>query len=152
MTGTKHKFHTLDGLRGIAALAVVSLHTKDVMGGLPFPRAYLAVDLFFIMSGIVIAYAYDRRLAGEMTARQFMLARLVRLYPLYILGTVIFTAGIAIGLASGIPFELWNGDKLLWAALPAFFMLPSYAEGFSTLYPLNGPTWSLMLDLCVNCA
>jgi len=152
MSSAQHKFLTLDGLRGIAALAVVSLHTEDVLGGLPFPRAYLAVDLFFIMSGIVIAYAYDRRLADGMTARQFMLVRIVRLYPLYILGTLLFAAGIAAGLAAGVSFDLWTADRLAWSLPPALLMLPSYARDFSGLYPLNAPSWSLMFELIVNCA
>lgn len=150
LTETKHKFLTLDGLRGVAAMAVVSMHTSDVLGGMVLPRAYLAVDLFFMMSGIVLAYAYEQRLAGGMTVRQFMLARIIRLYPLYILGTLLSILGIAAGLLGGISFELWTAPKLLWASIPALAMLPSYAAGFSTYYPLNGPTWSLMFELIVN--
>jgi len=66
MQDTKHHFQVLDGLRGIAALAIVIFHfmeivqtdyTKNFMG-----HGFLAVDFFFCLSGFVIAYAYDDRI------------------------------------------------------------------------------------------
>ena len=46
---TRH-YGTLDGLRGVAAIAVVGYHAKDFLGFRP-ESAYLAVDLFFALSG-----------------------------------------------------------------------------------------------------
>lgn len=152
MKTEKHTFQTLDGLRGIAAIAVVIYHLPEVMGSLQMPLAYLAVDMFFLISGVVLAHAYSNRLAGGMTARQFMLARLIRLYPLYFAGTFISILGISAGLAKGLSFEVWTLQKLLTASGPALFMLPSYTEGILNFYPLNGPTWSLMFELIVNLA
>jgi peptidoglycan/LPS O-acetylase OafA/YrhL len=60
---TKQHFEILDGLRGVAALAVVTFHfmeivfsdySKNFIG-----HGFLAVDFFFCLSGFVIAYAYD---------------------------------------------------------------------------------------------
>lgn len=152
MKAEKHTFQTLDGLRGIAAIAVVIYHLPEVMGSLQMPLAYLAVDMFFLISGVVLAHAYSNRLTGGMTARQFMFARLVRLYPLYFAGTFISIVGISVGLAKGLSFEVWTLQKLGAASGPALFMLPSYAEGILNYYPLNGPTWSLMFELIVNLA
>ena len=65
---TKQHFVILDGLRGIAALAVVIFHfmewiypdsSKNFIG-----HGFLAVDFFFCLSGFVIGYAYDDRM-GE---------------------------------------------------------------------------------------
>jgi len=59
---------SLDGLRGLAAIAVMEFHFSIFF--LPqarlsdiFPylgRAYLAVDLFFLISGFVMAHVYGR--------------------------------------------------------------------------------------------
>lgn len=66
---TKTHFEILDGLRGIAAVAVVIFHfmefaipdyTKNFIA-----HGYLAVDFFFCLSGFVIAYAYDNRIKKD---------------------------------------------------------------------------------------
>lgn len=62
MSKTKH-FMVLDGLRGVAALAVVCLHTSEEIGFGPLPaHGYLAVDFFFMLSGVVMASAYGEKL------------------------------------------------------------------------------------------
>ena len=49
------RFIALDGLRGVAAIAVALLHTGLWTGQMPLPRAGLAVDFFFLLSGFVVA-------------------------------------------------------------------------------------------------
>lgn len=75
---TKQHFEILDGLRGIAALAVVTFHfmewaypdsSKNFIG-----HGFLAVDFFFCLSGFVIGYAYDDRIA-KMGIGNFLIAR-----------------------------------------------------------------------------
>src|ERR1700755_3414075 len=86
---TKQHFEILDGLRGIAALAVVTFHfmewvysdySKDFIG-----HGFLAVDFFFCLSGFVIGYAYDDRIA-KMGVAEFFKSRLIRLHPQVIAG------------------------------------------------------------------
>ena len=56
--GSVTRFDTLDLLRGVAATAVVTLHFSNIFGTPELlPHAYLAVDLFFVLSGFVIAHA-----------------------------------------------------------------------------------------------
>lgn len=76
-------------MRGIAALAVVALHTC-VIFDLPwsFPAAGLAVDFFFCLSGVVIASAYDSRIE-TMGMRGFWRRRAERLYPMIIVGVLL---------------------------------------------------------------
>ena len=66
MSGLAHPPHqppryaTLDGLRGAAALMVALFHLQVSLGAEPV-RGYLAVDLFFGISGFVLAAAYVER-------------------------------------------------------------------------------------------
>src|SRR3954469_5592254 len=89
---TKQHFQILDGLRGIAALAVVAFHFMEWVytdySQNFIAHAYLAVDFFFCLSGFVIGYAYDDR-AGKMSIGEFFKKRLIRLHPLVILGSVL---------------------------------------------------------------
>ena len=58
------------------------------------PGRYLAVDFFFVLSGYVLAHAYGRALASGLAPMTFMRMRLVRLYPLYLLGLLIALAAL----------------------------------------------------------
>lgn len=58
----KYRFDTLDAMRGVAALIVVVHHAHSLWGRQLVPAGYLAVDLFFVLSGFVIANAYERKL------------------------------------------------------------------------------------------
>ena len=77
------RFATLDGLRGVAAVSVALMHGKMWLPAHLFYRAYLAVDFFFMLSGFVIAYAYEANLvSGALSFRRFALIRAIRLYPI----------------------------------------------------------------------
>src|SRR6187399_1623154 len=94
---SKQHFEILDGLRGVAALAIVIFHFMEWV----FPDAsknfighgFLAVDFFFCLSGFVIGYAYDDRI-GKMGVGEFFKSRLIRLHPLVVLGSVLGLLGI----------------------------------------------------------
>ena len=138
----------LDLLRGLAAIAVVALHIGDMVSVRLVQGGYLAVDFFFVLSGYVIARAYDGRLAGTMTFGRFTLMRLVRLYPL-------FLAGASLGLFKTLAqtylharFSL-EGGPLMLATISNFLMLP-YLLPYPSIFPLNAPAWSLSLELLVN--
>src|SRR4051794_34278708 len=82
---TKPHYEILDGLRGVAAMLVVIFHTFEAYaGGSVFKQklnhGYLAVDFFFLLSGFVVAYAYDDRW-NRMTQWQFYKRRLIWLEP-----------------------------------------------------------------------
>ncbi len=52
------RFEALDGLRGLAAVAVTVFHYSLYAGLNWVDGGPLAVDLFFVLSGLVIAHAY----------------------------------------------------------------------------------------------
>ncbi|MEJ5976762.1 acyltransferase [Novosphingobium sp. PS1R-30] len=130
------RFNTLDGLRGFAAILVLFYHLGP-FSPIRVPGGYLAVDLFFALSGFVIAHAYEQRLRDGMPLREFALLRLVRVYPMAFVG-----AAIGVFL-SGRYFE----SLLL---LPSFEGMAVRSPGLMPLYPGNGPMWSLALELLAN--
>jgi len=148
---TPHKFATLDGLRGLAAIAVMALHlnfTPGVSQGLS--SAYLAVDLFFILSGFVIAHAYSGRLDTTMTAGRFIVLRMIRLYPLYF-------AGLTLGALWRVgELVIQQPDAMTPLAIGQAFVLglaflPAPSGGAtSDAWPLNPVFWSLFFEMIVN--
>ena len=138
-------FVTLDGLRGVAALSVVAVHCDRAFGDLTWASISLAVDLFFVLSGFVLAHAYEAKLRNGSTA--FLKTRWIRLFPLYILGTAlgVFLALLAIRYETGVLEWTWSG---LLTILPfALVMLP--APG-TRLFLLDPPMWSVFFELVVN--
>jgi peptidoglycan/LPS O-acetylase OafA/YrhL len=145
------KLHTLDAMRWVAAMMVAALHFGLFGGVTTSPN--LAVDFFFALSGFVIAYAYDHKLAHGMTGEEFLQRRLIRLYPL-------FFVGIALGLivtlvGSTQPGFTDNDGPYLSQFLASLVFLPWPSDAVpgmteASASPLNGPYWSLILEIHIN--
>src|SRR6202008_2380513 len=93
---SKNHYPILDGLRGVESVLVIMFHVLETFtGGNKFIQiinhGYLAVDFFFLLSGFVVAYAYDDRW-GKMTQWDFYKRRLVRLQPMVIVGSIVGAA------------------------------------------------------------
>jgi peptidoglycan/LPS O-acetylase OafA/YrhL len=146
------RFEILDLWRGIAALAVLIYHTDHFLGMQLLPNAYLAVDMFFMLSGFVIAHNYDRKISSGMTLKGFMLQRAIRLYPCYWLALLLgFVFSGARMIRDG---GYVDGFGLVVTGLCNLLMLPSVVPlyGSTQLFPFNGATWSLMYELIANVA
>lgn len=139
----------LDGLRGIAAVAVVLFHTRGFTGVELLHSAYLSVDLFFLISGFVMAHVYEKDLGNRLTCGDFFIKRLRRIYPLYLVG-------LTLGVVAFVGASISNGDTLgletVIILILAVFFIPTMGlvgrEG--SIYPLNGPSWSLAFELIAN--
>lgn len=141
------RLQTLDGMRGIAALAVAAYHADYLFGRGIFPSSYLAVDLFFILSGFVISRAYGGKLEAGLSVARFMAIRVHRLYPLYFLGVALALPLIFVWLSKG-SYD-WLSVAIIFAS--AILFLPSpVGTNNGTAYPLNGPAWSLLFELLAN--
>lgn len=86
--GNSGRFKALDGLRGLAVLAVVVYHfgapfntyyPSDAPSPYSFILGELGVQLFFVISGFVILMSA----AHGKTAKSFVISRFTRLYPAY---------------------------------------------------------------------
>ncbi len=160
---SKPHYDILDGLRGVAAILVLWYHVFEgyaFAAGAPIiampNHAYLAVDFFFILSGFVIAYAYDDRIGKSMPLGNFFKRRLIRLHPMVVLGAVF---GVITFLMQGS--VQWDGTHVMTSAvmialLCAMFFIPAvpgcYYEirGNGEMFPLNGPAWSLFFEYIGN--
>lgn len=136
-----HAFVTLDGLRGLAAVAVVLFHTPELFGPGLFPAAgYLAVDFFFTLSGFVLAFAYQARLDKGLPTGQFLRVRIARLYPLYLLSLLV---GISGAFLQGAFRVHASGAIMLAAACLGLFLLPVAGTPTGYIFPYNQPAWSV---------
>lgn len=146
------RFRTLDGLRGLGALAVMALHIgsfgpASFFGG-RFGRGYLAVDLFFVLSGVVLAEAYSGRLSRGLGPGGLLRVRVVRLYPLYVLPMVVAACMKLAHIRFGGNAQNWTPAGVLGSLGLSLLMLPT--PFFHELYPLIATAWSLLYELGVN--
>ena len=98
-----------------------------------FSHAYLAVDLFFLISGFVICHAYGAALSTDRRSnwKEFAIKRFARLYPLFALTTLVM---VIIHIVSDVPLKS-NVDLSARALLLNFSMLHSTNSSLSWNYP-----------------
>jgi peptidoglycan/LPS O-acetylase OafA/YrhL len=150
---TKPHFEILDGLRGVAALAIVLFHFMEIVyqpNKNFIAHGFLAVDFFFCLSGFVIAYAYQDRI-GEMGIAAFFKTRLIRLHPLVIFGSVLGLLAFLFDPFSSHP-ETYETGKLILLFLTSVFLIPFAAmpDRYFNLFGLNAPAWSLFWEYVAN--
>jgi peptidoglycan/LPS O-acetylase OafA/YrhL len=149
----------LDALRGIAAIMVIIMHTFELFckgdyHKLFINHGYLAVDFFFMLSGYVMAHAYDDRW-NTMTIRDFFKRRLIRLHPLIILGMTLGAIFFFFQKSDVFP-NIANTSvaQLLLTLVIGYTLIPVPVsmdiKGWTEMHPLNGPAWSLFLEYIAN--
>lgn len=149
----------LTPLRGIAALWVVVYHFGDQylpalrpeQAGHLVGKGYLAVDLFFMLSGFVLTHVYhaDFTRFDPRRYRDFLAARIARLYPLHLLVLLAFVAtaiaGRLLEFAQTGHFERLpaEGAHSVTALLANLLMLQGLAAGELSW---NYPAWSISVE------
>ncbi len=149
VAGAPRQLAALTGIRGLAAWAVVLYHARDTLGGLfapaviaAFGTGFLAVDLFFMLSGFVIWYNYAERLTegGGAAARQFLWRRFARVWPLHGAILTAFVAFALVVVATGRDAARFPFDQL-----PLHYLLIQ-DWGFSDPLKWNDPAWSISTE------
>lgn len=156
---SKKHFLILDALRGVAAIVVVLFHVLEVYSGGDHIKqfinhGYLAVDFFFMLSGYVMAHAYDDRW-DKMTIKDFFKRRLIRLHPMIIFGMTVGALCFYFGESAYFPkiadTSIWQLLLVLVVGYTLIPLPPSMdIRGWSEMHPLNGPAWSLFLEYIAN--
>ncbi|MBS0280524.1 MAG: acyltransferase [Proteobacteria bacterium] len=148
----KRRFHSLDGLRGVCALAILFFHARVLAGSPLFAHAYLSVDMFFLISGFVLSQAYGTRLTSARDRGAFAVTRIRRLAP-----------SLWFGIVLGVVFQ----GALVWLARPGghvhtLTILAILAVLNALLIPIaglfsqsdafapNNVSWSLFAEMAVN--
>jgi peptidoglycan/LPS O-acetylase OafA/YrhL len=136
------RFIALDSCRGIAACMVAMFHVRaySYVGDIAvLQNAFLFVDLFFVLSGFVLAAAYEERLAQGFGVLRFMVLRFGRVYPLHLALLLVFVAThLAQSGSFGAPeysLEALAGNLLLVHSL-GLFSVPTW----------NMPSWSISTE------
>jgi peptidoglycan/LPS O-acetylase OafA/YrhL len=153
---SKPHFEILDGLRGLAAVVVVIFHFMEIAiadyNNNFIAHGYLAVDFFFCLSGFVITYAYDNRIAG-MGLTTFIKLRLIRLQPLVIIGSVLGLLTFLFDPFSNL-YATYGFIQTALIFITSVFLIPYpvVSERFFNLFNLNAPAWSLFWEYVANLA
>lgn len=155
-TPAGYRYVAFDGLRGLLAIFVVIYHFAQMSGVAWFNKAWIAVDIFFVLSGFVITRAYAFKIDAGMGFATFMWARIKRLYPFYLFG-------LALGLVAfffSAAWPRWDVSVVAITVLCGIFLVPFFtamAPGEAlgrthddAVYPLNAPAWSLFFELFIN--
>lgn len=130
-------------LRAIAAYLVVIFHMTDSLAretgaGVVFTLGAVGVDMFFVLSGFVMAMVVDR---AEAVDSSFLLRRWARIAPLYFLMT-----GALFGLALVAP-GLLNTAKVDFGHLLASLLFLPYDDGKGAVTPILTLGWTLNYEM-----
>ena len=159
----REKAHVLplDSIRGIAAISVVIHHVilmKTFLAAFPqhawidcafFRDAGFLVDLFFVLSGIVMSLSYVQSDFGHFSLREFMVRRFARIYPLHIVMLLVMllfrfariglvTAGVIVAVPTAL--EVNNAYSFV---LNVFLL---HSLGFVDYLSWNAPSWSISVE------
>jgi peptidoglycan/LPS O-acetylase OafA/YrhL len=138
-------FASLEGLRLIASVSIVADHYVRYLH-LPSQGLHLAVDLFFVISGIVIAMVYQGRIRDLESYSGFVRKRVARLYPLHLvtlLFYVIIGALIASGRIAPENAEKYNPTQII----PNLLMIHAWSPFGVISY--NYVSWSISAEFFV---
>ena len=149
----------IDGLRGVGAVAIMLFHMAPKFAGAPplemlagwFSHYYILLDVFFMVSGFVLARGHAQRFSKHLTFSQlgaFYFSRAIRIYPLHLIALavmilleveLVLQAKIGALPPDLVPFDRpqHTTDTILTTAL----LLQSW--GFHDKLTWNVPSWYL---------
>jgi peptidoglycan/LPS O-acetylase OafA/YrhL len=134
---------SLEGLRLIASLGIVAIHFAPHVGSVAPRGLNLFVDLFFVISGIVIGNLYIGQIGDLAEYGVFIRRRLARIYPLH-LATLVFYILVGIGIAR---FNLPVADPTRFAwdqVLPNLSLTHAWFPGGQLSF--NFVSWSISAE------
>ena len=146
-TGYKNEYvPALDGLRGLAILLVIGSHFFFKFG--IFKLGWIGVDLFFVLSGYLIASKFIRQPISSNLVKVFYRNRILRILPLYF-AFILFFLSIWYILPVEKKFLLYiPAIKQFW--LHHFFLMQNWMYVFGTseaqMYNPLMHLWSIAIE------
>ncbi len=134
-------------LRAVAALMVVWHHATMLLEqragepGRTWENGASGVDIFFVVSGLVMALSTARLRPSARVAGRFLLRRVERVAPLYWLAT---TAKVV--LTAALPTLVLHANGTWWHVMASYLFLPSLGPA-RTLEPTLVVGWTLNLEM-----
>jgi len=135
------KLPALTGVRILAALAVYASHIGPPVGSPAFLAAffssgYAGVTVFFVLSGFVLAVNYFERFShlNPRVGYDYFVARIARIYPLYILILFYF---VVRQHAFGASIDGWWRNTLA---------IQAWDPNLAHAYSFDGPSWSISVE------
>ena len=133
--GGRYQIWSVQYLRAIAAMAVIAFH---LLPGIPLMWiGEYGVDLFFVISGFMMAIMTIGR---EISPTRFLLDRITRVVPLYWLATVLTVVGVLAGV------EIFAASANLHLAARSLLFIPTYGER-GHIWPTLYLGWTLNYEI-----
>jgi peptidoglycan/LPS O-acetylase OafA/YrhL len=143
----------LTGIRGFAALWVACFHFQNLPIMQPLhlgpvvARGFRGVDVFFVLSGLVLALNYAQRFASAnldwRKFRDFLIRRLARIYPVHLVTFFVVLGGFEFAVHTGHNFPLQQNDDL-WTAVCNLLLV--HAWGLTKDVSWNIASWSISAE------
>jgi peptidoglycan/LPS O-acetylase OafA/YrhL len=146
---------SLVGIRGVLALVVVAVHLAPFASAMMPPttpawtafwhHGYVALDMFFVLSGFVISSGYRKVFAswpGRAAFGKFLWARLSRFYPIHLVVLAVMVAAVLLSRAVG--HEIPHGGNLGWDLIRQITLTSGWGGAHALTW--NGPVWSLSAE------
>lgn len=162
-TTSDTRLHSLDFVRGVAAMAVIFWHWQHFFLTQPgelkdrsiepfyavlqplYDYGWIAVDIFFCLSGFVFFWLYAQSIAdGRMGARRFSVLRFSRLYPLHIATLLYMAVAQAMMKAATGAYFVYPVNDMAHFVRNIFFV---QAWGIDMPESFNGPAWSVSVEI-----
>jgi peptidoglycan/LPS O-acetylase OafA/YrhL len=146
----RHRFHVLDGMRGVAAIMVMAFH---YFSPLPYLKnAFIAVDFFFILSGFVICHAYGDKLDQGMSFGDFVTRRVGRLYPFLLIGILVGAPFLYLERVNN--FNGFTMRDFIVTLVSNILFVPYISTNIAALrgflFPSDMPLWSIFFELAAS--
>ena len=142
MNGQKNlRLEQLTGLRYVAALLVFFFHldlkkSNEIVQTI-FSNGYLGVSFFFVLSGFVLSYSYQKKIVeGSLSLKKYILLRLARLTPLHFATTLPF-----------VILAIYHSDLNLLFLITNLSYLHSWIPNSEVYFSFNAPSWSLSNEM-----
>ncbi len=151
----KQKFKALNGLRFVAAIAVVTFHYGSQVSGFSYLPPALrnlvacgpaALGFFFVLSGFVLSHGYVKspERALHLHSRDFWVSRFARLYPAYLLAFLLF---LPLAFQKYILHPAGSYQQGHTTFILGGLLSISLLQAWTSLSQVwNGPGWSLSVE------